>query len=78
MKNLKMLSLLTLVIGAISCRPEVNEQVNLPIAESYSPGYVKTYDTVSVIGQSLSNSTISVGSEEVSLIKNTDNELQLL
>ena len=63
MKYLINLSIAMMAIGAIACKKTTNEKVDFPIAESYSPGYVKTGDTVSVIGQFLCNSTILIGSE---------------
>lgn len=61
-----------------SCRPSISEPKNFPTADSYSPGIAKTGDTVTVFGSYLKDSKILIGSQEPTLITNTDGALSFV
>ena len=78
MKKFILYPFLGLIIGLCSCRVDKAEKVILPVAESYSPGYVKTGDTVRVIGIGLDGASVKVGGQPVTLISQNSKEVAFI
>lgn len=78
MKNISLLFILFSLALLSSCRiPEAPKKV-LSKAESFSPGYVKTGDTVTVLGINMTGSRVKVGGVSVDVVTSDDSFVQFV
>lgn len=79
MKKLVYILSALICLSAVSCRNSIEKKINpakgFPNVASYSPGFAKTGDTISIIGSVLTGSTVEVGGKQIDLTVNTDDKL---